>query len=101
MRENIKDVSSAIRRFVPGAMQVGESSSVLSIIRGRNSMRLPEPPLYVIDGVPYDVSQVDDFLPIEDVAEITVDRDGMGYGSRGANGVVIIRTMRGSDKRKY
>lgn len=101
MRENIKDVSSAIRRFVPGAMQVGGSSSVLSIIRGRNSLRLPEPPLYVIDGVPYDVSQVDDFLPIEDVAEITVDRDGMGYGARGANGVVIIRTMRGSDKRKY
>ena len=101
MRENIKDVSSAIRRFVPGAMQVGNSSSVLSIIRGRNSMRLPEPPLYVIDGVPYNVTEVDSFLPIEDIAEITVDRDGLGYGARGANGVVIIRTMRGSDTRKY
>ena len=54
-------------------------------------------PLYIIDGVPYDVTEVDSFLAIEDVAEITVDRDGSGYGSRGANGVVIIRTMRGSD----
>ena len=98
MRESIRDVSSAIKRFVPGAMQIGKSSSELSIIRGRNSMRLPEPPLYVIDGVPYDVSEVDSFLPIEDVAEITVDRDGSGYGARGANGVVIIRTMKGSDR---
>ena len=96
MRESIRSVSAAIKRFVPGAMQIG-SSSELSIIRGRNSMRLPEPPLYIIDGVPYDVTEVDSFLAIEDVAEITVDRDGSGYGSRGANGVVIIRTMRGSD----
>jgi len=98
MREAIRNVSSAIRRFVPGAMQIGNTSSELSIIRGRNSMRLPEPPLYVIDGVPYNVSEVDSFLPIEDVAEITVDRDGSGYGARGANGVVIIRTLRGSDR---
>ena len=97
MRESIRSVSAAIKRFVPGAMQIG-SSSELSIIRGRNSMRLPEPPLYVIDGVPYDVTEVDSFLSIEDVAEITVDRDGSGYGARGANGVVIIRTLRGSDR---
>ena len=97
MRESIRSVSAAIKRFVPGAMQIGGSSE-LSIIRGRNSMRLPEPPLYVIDGVPYDVTEVDSFLAIEDVAEITVDRDGSGYGARGANGVVIIRTMRGSDR---
>lgn len=97
MRESIRSVSAAIKRFVPGAMQIG-SSSELSIIRGRNSMRLPEPPLYVIDGVPYDVTEVDSFLAIEDVAEITVDRDGSGYGARGANGVVIIRTLRGSDR---
>ena len=96
MRESIRSVSAAIKRFVPGAMQIG-SSSELSIIRGRNSMRLPEPPLYIIDGVPYDVTEVDSFLAIEDVAEITVDRDGSGYGARGANGVVIIRTLRGSD----
>jgi len=97
MRESIRSVSAAIKRFVPGAMQIG-SSSELSIIRGRNSMRLPEPPLYVIDGVPYDVTEVDSFLAIEDVAEITVDRDGSGYGARGANGVVNIRTLRGSDR---
>ncbi|MBP3833677.1 MAG: TonB-dependent receptor plug domain-containing protein [Bacteroidaceae bacterium] len=98
MRESIRSVSAAIKRFVPGAMQIGKSPSELSIIRGRNSMRLPEAPLYIIDGVPYNVTEVDSFLAIEDVAELTVDRDGSGYGARGANGVVIIRTMRGSDR---
>ena len=37
-------------------------------------------------------------LSMDDVAELTVDRDGSGYGARGANGVVIIRTMKGSDR---
>ena len=101
MRENIKSVYDAVRRIVPGAqLQVDPISykKHFSIIRGRNSMRPPEPPLFIIDGIPYESSdEVENILSMEDVAEITVDRDGFGYGARGANGVVIIRTMRGSD----
>ena len=96
MRSGLKTVSDIIRRFVPGAQ---ESSSfgekVLSITRGSNSMRGPEPPLYVVDDIPFEVNNPNDIVAVEDIAELSVDRDGTAYGARGANGVVIIKTLRG------
>ena len=104
MRESIKDVYAAVQRLVPAA-QVQfdkDGNKHLFINRGRNSFRAPEPPIFIIDGIPYyvsagDPSDIVTSLAIEDVAEISVDRDGSSYGARGANGVVIIRTMKGSD----
>ena len=62
-------------------------------------MRNLEPPLFIIDDIPYESGvDIDSFLSMDDVAELTVDRDGNGYGVRGANGVVIIRTLKGSDR---
>ena len=102
MRESIKSVFEAVRRIVPGAKIETDPITFkkhFTIVRGRNSFRVPGPPLFIIDGIPYDNgNDIEDFLAIEDVAEVSVDRDGSGYGARGANGVVIIRTMRGSDR---
>ena len=102
MRESIKSVFEAVRRIVPGAKIETDPITFkkhFTIVRGRNSFRVPGPPLFIIDGIPYDNGDdIEDFLAIEDVAEVSVDRDGSGYGARGANGVVIIRTMRGSDR---
>ncbi len=102
MRESIKSVFEAVRRIVPGAKIETDPISFkkhFTIVRGRNSFRVPGPPLFIIDGIPYDNGDdIEDFLAIEDVAEVSVDRDGSGYGARGANGVVIIRTMRGNDR---
>lgn len=100
MRSGLKTVSDVIRRFVPGAQEMASygGEKVLSITRGRNSMRSPEPPLYVVDDIPYEVSNPNDVVTVEDIAEMKVDRDGTAYGSRGANGVVIIRTLKGNVK---
>lgn len=102
MRESIKSVFEAVRRIVPGAKIETDPITFkkhFTIVRGRNSFRVPGPPLFIIDGISYDNgNDIEDFLAIEDVAEVSVDRDGSGYGARGANGVVIIRTMRGSDR---
>ncbi|MBR1542395.1 MAG: TonB-dependent receptor plug domain-containing protein [Bacteroidaceae bacterium] len=103
MREHVKTVLDAIRRIVPGAQYIEDPISnqkFITIVRGPNSMRDHlSPPLFVIDDVPYESGVwVDDFLSMDDVAELRVDRDGSGYGVRGANGVVIIRTMKGSDR---
>ena len=102
MRESIKSVFEAVRRIVPGAKIETDPITFkkhFTIVRGRNSFRVPGPPLFIIDGIPYNNgNDIEDFLAIEDVAEVSVDRDGSGYGARGANGVVIIRTMRGSDR---
>jgi len=64
-------------------------------IRGANSLQGNNEPLYVIDGFPTsDASLVNN----ADIASIEVLKDASAtaiYGSRGANGVVIITTKKG------
>lgn len=65
-------------------------------IRGIGSINASSAPLYVVDGVPYDGS-VNSINP-EDIASMTVLKDAASaalYGSRGANGVIIITTKQG------
>ena len=54
-------------------------------------------PLFIIDGVPKDKSQFDNIAP-NDVETITVLKDASAsiYGSRAANGVIIVTTKRGT-----
>lgn len=54
-------------------------------------------PLFIIDGVPKDKSQFDNLAP-NDVETITVLKDASAsiYGSRAANGVIIVTTKRGA-----
>ena len=54
-------------------------------------------PLFIIDGVPKDKSQFDNLSP-NDVETITVFKDASAsiYGSRAANGVIIVTTKRGA-----
>ena len=97
MRSGMKTVADVVRRFVPGAQEVrsDRGDKFLSITRGNNSMRGLEPPLYVVDDVPYEVASPDEIVTVEDIATLKVDRDGTSWGARGANGVVIITTLRG------
>ncbi len=67
-------------------------------IRGRRSFSAGNDPLYVLDGIPL-AGDNSDINPM-DIASIEVLRDASAtaiYGSRGANGVVLITTKRGSD----
>lgn len=118
--DDIKDVpvtsfQDALIGKVPGAQitspsgQAGSSTTVR--IRGIGSMNASNEPLYVIDGVPVisgQMSQLSDYLTSSnnvmntlnpnDIESITVLKDAAAaslYGSRAANGVVIITTKRG------
>ena len=65
-------------------------------IRGVRSISGSNAPLFILDGIPYDGS-LNDINP-DDVASIDVLKDASAtaiYGSRGANGVVIVTTKRG------
>ncbi|TLX76422.1 TonB-dependent receptor [Labilibacter sediminis] len=85
-------------------------------IRGLNSLSVSNQPLYVIDGVPYDTdintpnamgqnSAAPTQSPLvglnpEDVESIEILKDASAtaiYGSRGANGVVLITTKGGKN----
>lgn len=66
-------------------------------IRGVRSLTASNSPLYVVDGIPLISGGIDNINP-NDIESIDVLKDASAtaiYGSRGANGVVIISTKRG------
>jgi len=66
-------------------------------IRGIRSITAGNQPLYVVDGVPLVGGGIEDFNPAQ-IASIEVLKDASAtapYGSRGANGVILITTNRG------
>lgn len=69
------------------------------IIRGINSLNSSSAALIVVDGVPASESILNSIPPVQ-VKSINVIKDGSAaiYGSRGANGVVLIETKRGGDR---
>lgn len=80
-----------------GSGQPGEAPQIR--IRGLNTFG-NNAPLYVVDGVP--TQNINDINP-NDVSSMQVLKDAGSasiYGSRAANGVIIITTKRGKDKVK-
>ncbi len=82
----------------------GEPGAPINIvIRGAASVRNSSAPLFVIDGIPLDnagtgTGDALNFLNPQDIASMDVLKDASAtaiYGSRGANGVVIITTKKG------
>ncbi|QZT35629.1 TonB-dependent receptor [Halosquirtibacter xylanolyticus] len=75
----------------------GQPGSAPAIrIRGFGSLNGNSNPLYVVDGVPYS-GTLSDINP-EDIASMTILKDASSaalYGSRAANGVVLINTKKG------
>ena len=65
-------------------------------IRGIRSLTGGNDPLYIVDGIPFN-SNISDLNP-DDIASVEVLKDASStaiYGSRGANGVILITTKRG------
>ncbi len=88
------------------ATGVGNST----FIRGFNSLNSNAQPLYIIDGVIrdnlYDVASIHEgfygnplsFISMSDIRSISLLKDGTSlYGSKAANGVVLITTKRGTN----
>lgn len=98
-KRTVANVSKALDGLVAGVQttsgsgQPGSGSSV--VIRGFGSIKASQNPLYVVDGIPYD-GNINAINP-NDIESMTVLKDasaGALYGSRGANGVVMITTKK-------
>ena len=101
-KKNPSDVTKALAGEVAGVQVVtssGQPGTVASIrIRGIGSISTNSSPLYVVDGIPLDAGSVSSIDP-GDIASTTILKDATAtslYGSRGANGVVLITTKKGS-----
>ena len=75
----------------------GQTSTVR--IRGRRSITASNDPLYVVDGIPLiDGSESMSDINPQDIANLQILKDAAAtavYGSRGANGVILVTTNRG------
>src|SRR5574344_164498 len=100
---NVKPVSNAFEALQGKAAGVDITSSerpgtVGSIhIRGNRSITATQSPLYVVDGVHLSAGGIESINP-RDIQSIDILKDASStaiYGSRGANGVVLITTKRG------
>lgn len=92
----------ALQGKVPGLLalsQSGQPGSAADItIRGKGSVIGSNTPLYIIDGIQVSAA---DFATINpgDIESFNILKDASAtgiYGSRGANGVIVITTKRGA-----
>jgi TonB-linked SusC/RagA family outer membrane protein len=107
--EDLNKASLSIANLLTGraaGVQVqqnnGTPGASLSVrIRGTNSINADSEPLYVIDGFPTN-NGVGFSINPEDIASISILKDAAStsiYGARGANGVVLISTKSGRNKK--
>jgi TonB-linked SusC/RagA family outer membrane protein len=99
-RQQVTSVTRALEGQVPGIIATngggapGTGASIL--IRGVGSINASSAPLYVLNGVPYDGSI--SAISTDDIESVTVLKDAAAaalYGSRAANGVIMITTKKG------
>lgn len=96
----VSNVAQALQGHASGVRvnqasgQPGEGMKIS--IRGLNSLGASNDPLYVVDGMPLD--NLSNQINPDDIENITVLKDASStaiYGSRGANGVIMITTKSG------
>lgn len=101
-KKAVSNLTKALEGEIPGVQvfnttgQPGESASIQ--IRGIGSVNSNTSPLYVVDGVPYGSAL--NGIDQSDIESMTILKDASAtalYGSRAANGVVLITTRRGKN----
>ena len=101
----VLSVDNALQGRIAGADFMstdGAPGSTTTVrIRGSRSITASNEPLYVVDGI-IDAIHVLNDINADDIANISVLKDASStaiYGSRGANGVIIITTKQGQGQK--
>ena len=120
MKGGALDIAHGMQGKIAGVMvqqSDGAPGGGMSIVvRGANSFTTSSQPLYIVDGVPFETGSTPtntavtseqtsnplSFINPHDIESMEVLKDASAtaiYGSRGANGVIIINTKRGRTER--
>ena len=110
-RPSAVSIEGALQGQVAGLMSTASSgqpgANSITLIRGLGSLTSGNNPLYILDGVPIPSGDISGLLTSQnslslinpaDIENIEVLKDGVAtavYGSRGANGVIVITTKSG------
>ncbi len=104
---NTTNVASLMQNLASGvlvAQNTGKPGETVRVrVRGATSLTGSNEPLYVIDGVPVDDPTALDAIAPSDIQSMDVLKDASAaaiYGSRAANGVVIVTTRKGKSGKK-
>lgn len=119
-KQPVSNPLAALQGRIPGLLVTQSNglpgSNFEILIRGRNSIQQGNSPLILVDGVPFSTERMSQNLILNannpfntidpgDIASIEVLKDADAtaiYGSRGANGVILISTKRSkSDKPEF
>ncbi|MBO9586594.1 MAG: TonB-dependent receptor [Flavobacterium sp.] len=99
------NITQALQGRLPGVEMTQTSSkpgAAMQIrIRGTRSLTGSNDPLVVLDGVPF-AGSIGDINP-SDIKSVDILKDASAtaiYGSRGANGVILVTTLRGKKNQK-
>jgi len=105
-RKSVSNISQGLAGEVAGVNVVntsGQPGTEATVrIRGIGSVNGNSDPLYVLDGVPY-FGSINAINP-NDIESTTILKDATAtaiYGSRGANGVILINTKKGNANESY
>lgn len=97
----VASASEALTGKMPGVQitttEGSPDADVKIRVRGGGSITQNNDPLYIVDGFP--VETISD-IPASDIEDITVLKDASStaiYGSRGANGVILVTTKGGKE----
>ncbi|WP_417445103.1 SusC/RagA family TonB-linked outer membrane protein [Joostella sp.] len=105
-KKSVSNISQALAgeaagvRVINTTGQPGESATIR--IRGFGSVNGNRDPLYIVDGAPF-VGNISAINPA-DIKSTTILKDASAtaiYGSRGANGVIVITTKNGRGEDSY
>lgn len=86
----------------PGELGKVHIRGMRSMIKNSSGEYTGNTPLYVVDGVPLMSSSAIETLNPRDIESVDILKDASAtaiYGSRGANGVVLVTTKKGKDGR--
>ncbi len=93
-RNGYLTIKEAIKACIPGVSFDYSDGGEKIVIRGSKSLNLSTEPLVILDGVETSFNAADQGCHVNDVEFIEVIKDGLGYGAKGANGVIVIKTKK-------
>ncbi|WP_414000288.1 SusC/RagA family TonB-linked outer membrane protein [Flavobacterium sp. W1B] len=105
-KKSVSNISQALAGEVAGVRVINTSgqpgASATVRIRGIGSVNGNRSPLYVVDGIPFN-GTLNSINP-SDIESTTVLKDAEAtaiYGSRGANGVILVSTKKGKSNTSF
>jgi len=94
-------IYDALKIYVPGLSvqpaDISGGAATIGGLRGTTSITGDQSPLFLVDGI---VVEDIAYVSINDVVSVEIMKDASMYGSRGANGAILVTTVMGGTESK-